>query len=87
MKTPKVRILTCTRATKQADGVLWYGTALSRTRGTRVVHGLVARKHGRRLRIDCSCESGLQRRTCDHAPAFARRIARAKKISARRRAA
>ena len=87
MKTKKkpVQILSCGRAQRIVDGVIWYGTALSRSRGTRMVHGLVARRDGRKLAITCSCEAGLHYRWCGHIPAFAARIKRALKISATRR--
>lgn len=84
-KKKPVQILTCGRAKKVIDGVIWYGTALSRSRGTRMVHGLVARRVGRKLQITCSCEAGLHYRWCGHNPAFAARIKRAMKQSARRR--
>lgn len=85
-KKKPVQILTCNRVQKKIDGVIWYGTALSRSRGTRMVHGLVARRKGRKLAITCSCEAGLHYRWCSHEPAFLARIKRAMKISARRRA-
>jgi hypothetical protein len=86
-KKKPVQILTCGRAQKIVDGVIWYGTALSRSRGTRMVHGLVARKQGRKLAITCSCEAGLHYRWCGHITAFAVRIKRAMKRAAHRRIA
>lgn len=85
---PAVRILSCKKAVKPINGVLWYGTALSRTRGTRVVHGLVARKtRTGGLAITCSCEGHLHHQYCAHVPAFIKRISRANKAAVLRRAA
>jgi hypothetical protein len=86
-KKKPVQILTCNRVQKIVDGVIWYGTALSRSRGTRMVHGLVARRGGRNLVITCSCEAGLHYRWCGHNPAFRARINRAMKLAAKRRKA
>lgn len=85
-KQKPVQILSCGHAQKPVDGVIWYGTALSRSRGSRIVHGLVARRQGRKLVITCSCEAGLNYRWCAHNPAFAARIRRTIKTLARRKA-
>lgn len=64
-------MINLTLAAAPRYGVRIYGTVQSRSRGTRLNHGVVFRQRGKRKTWRCTCEHNLFRGlVCDHIKAM-----------------